>query len=489
MFAMQQRALTRPAIPGVLLPYVQYFIALMLCGQAVTVFAVNAAPLNPSASVMANSSKGPAKPVQVQPSNTDNALLSGSTTLHDPLGSAPVLPVELIRLFAQTYSQVKANYVEPVSDERLFNNAMHGLLTGLDPYSDFLDSKSYDSILEFTDGELARTGLVLKQVNDQWRIDKIEPDSPAVEQGLKVGDIITRIDGKSLKTLSANDIEQLLRGTLGSRALLSVSAPGQHSREVRILRRLQDINPVNIEVKNGMAILQVHAFQSQTGKQIQDALDPIYKAGNLQGIVLDLRDNPGGLLATAVEVADYFLDNGLIVYTRGRGEPEQRYQALSDERYPHIPMVVLINKYSASASEVLAGALQDHKRAVVMGQQSYGKGSVQKLWPIEGGRAIKLTVARYYTPNGRMFEGHGIEPDISLPVPITDGPDTVVDAALTELAKINLNIKPGTPVPSPTQPSPDRSLTGRPKPNNALTPTMPSTMSMPPLSSLPESLE
>jgi carboxyl-terminal processing protease len=165
---------------------------------------------------------------------------------------------------------------------------------------------------------------------------------------------------------------------------------------------------------DGIVVVAIQAFQSTTGQQLLDTLEPIRQDGRLRGIVLDLRDNPGGLLSSAVEIGDYFLDQGLIVSTRGRGEPEQRYQALSAQRFNGIPVVVLINRYSASAAEVLAGALQDQKRATIVGQPSYGKGSVQKLWPIDAGRAMKLTVARYYTPNGRMIEGQGIFPDILL---------------------------------------------------------------------------
>lgn len=328
------------------------------------------------------------------------------------------LPISALRLFAEVYERVRQHYVEPISDEQLFDNALHGLLAELDPYSEFLDAKSYDTILEFTDGEMARSGVQLKINNDQWRVERVEPDSSAARAGIVIGDVVVRIDGKTLRNLSQQDIDQLLMGAVGSTVRLQVTSQGQRSREVRVLRQIVDVQAVEAQRSpDGIGVLKIHAFQSQTGAQIQAILDPWMQHNDVRGVVLDLRDNPGGLLSSAVEVANYFLDEGLIVSTRGRGEPEQRYQALSQQRYAGIPLILLMNRYSASAAEVLAGALQDHQRALVVGQTSYGKGSVQKLWPIENGRAIKLTVARYYTPNNRMIEGRGIQPDIRLPLP------------------------------------------------------------------------
>lgn len=334
------------------------------------------------------------------------------------LADEPPLPLASLRLFAEVYERVRQHYVEPVSDEQLFDNALHGLLAELDPYSEFLDAKSYDTILEFTDGEMARSGVLLKQSNDQWRVERVEPDSSAARAGIVVGDVVVRIDGKTLRNLGQQDIDQLLMGAVGSTVRLQVSSQGQRSREVRVLRQIVDAQAVESERSaDGIGVLKIHAFQTKTGAQIQAILDPWTQQDQVRGIVLDLRDNPGGLLSSAVEVANYFLDQGLIVSTRGRGEPEQRYQALSQQRYAGLPVIILMNRYSASAAEVLAGALQDHQRALIVGQTSYGKGSVQKLWPIENGRAIKLTVARYYTPNNRMIEGRGILPDIRLPLP------------------------------------------------------------------------
>jgi carboxyl-terminal processing protease len=365
-------------------------------------------------------------------------------------GPAPeALPVESIRLFADVFERVRQNYVEPVSDERLFDNAMSGLLARLDPYSEFLDAQSYNRILEFTEGELAQTGLGVRQVGEQWRIDRVDEQSPAARAGLVVGDVLLRLDSKTVRGMSQQDIEQRLRGSIGSSVQLGILSQGQHAREVKVLRGTPEHHAVVGHVEpDGIVVMAIQAFQSTTGQQLLDALEPVRQDGRLRGILLDLRDNPGGLLSSAVEIGDYFLDQGLIVSTRGRGEPEQRYQALSAQRFSGVPVVVLINRYSASAAEVLAGALQDQSRATIVGQPSYGKGSVQKLWPIGAGRAMKLTVARYYTPKGRMIEGQGIVPDVVIADSKPTDNDPMLLAALNGLRE---QIYP-TPVVAPALP-------------------------------------
>ena len=326
------------------------------------------------------------------------------------------VPIESLKLFASVYERVRQNFVEPVSDEQLFDNAMGGLLARLDPYSEFLDPQSYNRLLAFAEGDIAHTGLQVKLTGDTWQISQIAANSLAKEAGIQVGDNLLRIDGKSTRVLGQQDIEQLLRGAIGSGVRLTVSRQSQRSREVSIRRIAPESHAVRYTIRSdGIVVLSMRAFQSHTGQQILDVLEPVYQRGALRGLILDLRDNPGGLLSSAVEIGDYFLPSGLIVSTKGRGEPEQRYQAISEQRFADVPIMVLINRYSASAAEVLAGALQDHGRATIVGQTSYGKGSVQKLWPIEGGRAIKLTVSRYYTPKGRMIEGSGIVPNVVLP--------------------------------------------------------------------------
>ncbi len=398
-----------------------------------------------------------------QPPSSDS-----STTNSTPTDAAP-LPIDAMRRFVDVYEKVRMNYVEPVSDDVLFDNALKGLLNNLDPYSDFLDAQTYDAIVDFTDGELGQTGLIVQPVstssdqdqssdktndkaNDrimpvgvqsapQWQITSVPKGSPAAKAGVQVGDILLKIDGKSVKSLSQGDIEQMLRGPRNSIVRLSVMQAGKHARDVRVLLAIPEDNAVKALIQpDGIVALQLRAFQTQTGTQIADVLDPLYKNGKLKGIVLDLRDNPGGLLTAAIEVANFFLNDGLIVYTQGRSEPEKYYRVLTSERYPNIPVTILINHYSASAAEVLTGALRDHNRATIYGMTSYGKGSVQKIWPIGQGRAIKMTVARYYTPNGRMIEGTGITPDVVVPEaetkPVRSNGDTIdpQDIALMKVA-------------------------------------------------------
>ncbi|ONG38787.1 hypothetical protein BKE30_11550 [Alkanindiges hydrocarboniclasticus] len=350
------------------------------------------------------------------------------------------VPVDAIRRFVSIYEKVKANYVEPVDDNELFENALHGLLSKLDPYSDYLDAKTYEALLDFTEGEVAQTGLTIRPLSGadaNWQIDQVDSGSPAARAGLQEGMLLYRIDGKSTRNLSQHDIEQLLRGAVGTTVELSVAEQGKHSHTVRVIRATPEDNAVKVIAQpNGILVLKVSAFQSQTASQINQAIETYQKTAPLQAVLLDLRDNPGGLLSAAVEVANLFLNQGLIVYTKGRGEPEQRYQALPPARYAQLPVGILVNHYSASAAEVLAGAFQDHQRAVVIGETSYGKGSVQKLWPIADGYAIKLTVARYYTPKGRLIEGKGIQPDILIKdQPFANQIDNTLDSSIGLLRK------------------------------------------------------
>lgn len=402
------------------------------------------------------------------------------TTNPTTVDTAP-LPIEAMRRFVDVYEKVRQNYVEPVSDETLFDNALSGLLNKLDPYSDYLDAQTYNAIVDFTDGELGQTGLVIQpitateastsdQANDkltptgvqnapQWQITSVPKGSPAAKAGIQVGDILLKIDGKSVKLLSQGDIEQMLRGPRNSVVKLSVMQVGKHARDVRVLLAIPEDNAVKALVQpNGIVALQIRAFQTQTGSQITEVLDPLYKAGKLNGIVLDLRDNPGGLLSSAIEVANFFLNDGLIVYTKGRGEPEKYYRVITPERYPHIPVSILINHYSASAAEVLTAALKDHLRATVYGATSYGKGSVQKVWPIGQGRAIKMTVSRYFTPNGRMIEGTGITPDVVIASaegkPVRSNGESIdpQDTALLKVVDTMFSALKPTTSPSPTTP-------------------------------------
>lgn len=345
-------------------------------------------------------------------------------------------PVDAIRRFVSVYESVKKNYVEPVDDNDMFDHALHGLLSELDPYSEYLDAKTYDALMDFTEGDVAQTGLEVRAsdfpVEALWQIDKVPEGSPAARAGLKEGMLLHKVDNKTTRNLTQHDIDQLLRGAVGTSIQLSVSEQGKHTSIVRVVRATPEDNAVKVkEFVNGILVVKISAFQSQTAEQLKEAIANYQKNNTLNYLLLDLRDNPGGLLSSAVEIADLFLNDGLIVYTKGRSEPEQRYQALPPALYPHLKVAVLLNHYSASAAEVLAGALQDHQRAMILGETSYGKGSVQKLWPIADGRAIKLTVARYYTPKSQLIEGKGIKPDVKIAdIPILNGIDNALDAAI-----------------------------------------------------------
>ncbi|XID75101.1 S41 family peptidase [Alkanindiges sp. WGS2144] len=360
---------------------------------------------------------------------------SSQATIYDDV------PIDAIRRFVSIYEKVKENYVEPVDDNELFENALHGLLSQLDPYSDYLDSHTYAALMDFTEGEVAQTGLTVRastEADASWQIDRVEAGSPAARAGLHEGMLLYKIDGKNTRSLNAHDIEQLLRGAVGTTVELSVSELGRHPVIIKVVRATPEDNVVKaLGYPNGILVLKVNAFQAQTASQIDQAIIDYQKNNILKAVLLDLRDNPGGLLSAAVEVADLFLDQGLIVYTKGRGEPEQRYQALPPARYASVPLGVLVNHYSASAAEVLAGAFQDHQRATIMGENSYGKGSVQKLWPIADGHAIKLTVSRYYTPKGRLIEGKGIQPDIMIKdQALKDHIDITLDSSVATFGKM-----------------------------------------------------
>lgn len=373
---------------------------------------------------------------RIAPLGVQDGLLADNLPAKPP--SYDDVPVDAIQRFVSIYEMVKQNYVEPVDDNELFENALHGLLSELDPYSDYLDAKSYEALVDFTEGEVAQTGLTVQAAvgaDANWQIEKVAEGSPAARAGLKSGMLLYKIDNKSARNLNLHDIEQLLRGAVGTTVELSVAETGKHSTVVKVVRATPEDNAVkDVAYPDGVLVLKISAFQTQTAGQINQAIETYQKKQPLKAVLLDLRDNPGGLLSSAVEVTDLFLNQGLIVYTKGRGEPEQRYQALPPARYPEVPVGVLINHYSASAAEVLAGALQDHQRALIMGESSYGKGSVQKLWPLADGHAVKMTIARYYTPSGRLIEGKGIQPSIKIAdQPIINNLDSMLEAGVKAL--------------------------------------------------------
>ena len=332
------------------------------------------------------------------------------------------------------YNRIKASYVEPVDDDKLLKGAIDGMLASLDPHSSYLDARDFENLRTQTDG--AYGGLGLSVTMDDGAVKIIAPtrESPADRAGLKPGDFITHLDGKLIYGGTLDEAVDRMRGEPGTPIRLTIFRPGRDEPfDVTITRAIIDLKPVDFEVKDGIGIITVASFSADVGNDVTAAMKGIRaKLGgrNPAGIVLDLRQNPGGLLDEAVTLSDAFLDKGAIVSQRGRyARDNESYSAQPGDIARGIPIVVLIDAGSASASEIVAGALQDQRRALVMGERSFGKGSVQTLLPLTRSTALKLTTARYYTPNGRSVQEGGIEPDITVPQ-ISD-PDIRLRAART----------------------------------------------------------
>ena len=325
------------------------------------------------------------------------------------------LPLEELQMFADVFNQIRQGYVESVPDSKLFEMAVQGMLSGLDPHSVFLEEKAYDSLQENTQGEFSGLGIEIGQ--DRGYITIIAPidGSPAEAAGLEAGDVILKIDGESIRDLPVDRSVDLMRGPTGSEVLLTIGRRGtQDPFDVTVVRDIIKVPSVRSrELMKGYLWLRAAQFQKDTGNEAIAILQKALAEGDLKGVVLDLRNNPGGVLGASVDMAGALLDGGLVVYTEGRHpQAAERFEASSGDILDDLPIVVLINGGSASASEIVAGALQDRRRAVIMGTRSFGKGSVQTILPVTETRAVKLTTALYYTPNGRSIQAEGIVPDI-----------------------------------------------------------------------------
>jgi len=337
----------------------------------------------------------------------------------DSVADTETIPFEDLRTFTEIFGRIKRDYVEPVSDKKLLEDAVRGMLSGLDPHSAYLVAEEFQELKEGTTGQFGGLGIEVTMENGFIKVVSPIDDTPAQRAGIKTGDLIIKLDDKPVKGMSLGDAVKLMRGEPGSKITLTVVREGEEAPLKFTLAR--DIIKVK-SVKNRMlekdyGYLRISSFQSGTGESLKEAIAALKKENtrNLKGLVIDLRNNPGGVLNAAVEVSDAFLKSGLIVYTEGRIEnSEMRFNASPDDLIDGAPIVVLINGGSASASEIVAGALQDQKRAVIMGEKSFGKGSVQTILPTSNGAAVKLTTARYYTPSGRSIQAEGIEPDITL---------------------------------------------------------------------------
>ncbi|MDD1626861.1 MAG: S41 family peptidase [Methylococcaceae bacterium] len=329
------------------------------------------------------------------------------------------LPYEDLRTFTEIFGRIKRDYVEPVSDKKLLEDAVRGMLSGLDPHSAYLVAEEYQELKEGTTGQFGGLGIEVTMENGFIKVVSPIDDTPAQKAGIKTGDLIIKLDDKPVKGMSLTDAVKMMRGEPGSKIVLTIVREGAEAPlKLTLARDIIKVKSVKSRLlEKDYGYVRISSFQSGTGDALKEALAALKKenGGNLKGLVLDLRNNPGGVLNAAVEVSDAFIKSGLIVYTEGRIEnSEMRFNAAPDDLIDGAPIVVLINGGSASASEIVAGALQDQKRAVIMGEKSFGKGSVQTILPTSNGAAVKLTTARYYTPSGRSIQAEGIEPDITL---------------------------------------------------------------------------
>lgn len=322
-----------------------------------------------------------------------------------------------LNLFGDVFEQVRANYVEPVEDKKLIEYALNGMLTSLDPHSSYMNDEETQSMAIQNKGEFGGLGIEVTMENGLVKVVSPIDETPAARAGLLAGDMIVEIDGGPVMGMTLSDAVQKMRGKVGTDIVLTILREGaKEPMKVKLTRDVIQIRSVRYSVENGNAgYIRVTTFNAQTFPGLQKAFTEIKKEAGpkLMGYVLDLRNNPGGLLDQAIAVSDAFLDRGEIVSTRGRhAEDMRRDNATPGDLAGGLPVVVLINGGSASASEIVSGALQDHKRGIVMGTQSFGKGSVQTLFNVPGGGSIRLTTARYYTPSGRSIQAKGITPDI-----------------------------------------------------------------------------
>ena len=323
----------------------------------------------------------------------------------------------LLNLFGDVFERVRADYVEESTDESLIEAAITGMLSSLDPHSSYLNAKRFREMQVQTKGEFGGLGIQVSMEGGLVKVISPIDDTPAYRAGVEAGDLITHLDGDPVLGLTLGQAVDKMRGRVGTDIRLTIRREGRDSFDVTITRAIIKIKSVRSRLEGNIGYLRITSFNEQAGKGVKEAMAKLHKerGDSLHGIVLDLRNNPGGLLDQAVAVSDAFLDKGEIVSTRSRrAEETQRYNARPGDLAKSLPMVVMINGGSASASEIVAGALQDHHRAIVLGTKSFGKGSVQTIIPLPGRGAMRLTTARYFTPSGRSIQVVGIEPDITV---------------------------------------------------------------------------
>jgi carboxyl-terminal processing protease len=333
------------------------------------------------------------------------------------LKSDQEIPFEDLQAFTDVFSRIKADYVEGVDDQKLIEDAIRGMLSGLDPHSAYLNTSEFTELKVGTTGQFGGLGIEVGMENGYVKVISPIDDTPASRAGVQASDLIIKLDEKSVKGMTLNDAVKIMRGKPNTDIELTIVREGEvKPLIINITREIIRVKSVkNRMLEPGFGYVRITNFQSRTTTDLLKAMSDLQKDTKLKGLVLDLRNNPGGVLNGAVGVSDAFLNTGLIVYTEGRiDNSSHKYTATPGDSLNGAPLVVLINGGSASASEIVAGAMQDHKRAIIMGTRSFGKGSVQTIQELRNGSAVKLTTARYFTPNGRSIQAKGIDPDIEL---------------------------------------------------------------------------
>lgn len=340
---------------------------------------------------------------------------------------------EMLNLFGEIMERTKASYVEEVSDKQLIESAINGMLTSLDPHSSYLTEEDFRYMNEQTKGKFGGLGIQVTMENGVVKVISPIDDTPAYKAGIKAGDYITDIDGKTVIGMTLNEAVSKLRGKIGTKVTVTIRRMNEKPFTVTMKREEIKMDSVKSEIKNDdILYVRISSFNEDVDKDTEKAIKDAQKKLNnkLAGIVLDVRNNPGGLLEQAIGVSDLFLDHGEIVSTRSRNDEDTiKYTATAGDVAQGLPMVVMINEGSASASEIVAGALQDHHRAVILGEKSFGKGSVQTVLQLRNNAAMRITTARYYTPSGRSIQAKGIEPDV-----------TVKQAKIEEIKSYGLNL-------------------------------------------------
>lgn len=362
----------------------------------------------------------------------DNAALDFDGDMEQTITE---VPIESIEQFVQIYGIVKDNYVQEKPDDVLFLQAIKGLISGLDRYSRYLSPEEYKQLMQYTESDLATVDFELGFDNHthQWQIRNLKENSDSAKLGLKNGFTIFKLENQELKTLNAEQVDDLLHGSIGSTLQLQLN---EKSPVLSVLRNkkldVADIEPVLLH--NQVLVLKVKVFQQDTANEIKRFIEE-YSSQKVKAVLFDLRNNPGGLLSAAVETADLFLNQGTIVSTKSRSEGNQQFQALPGDEFSNIKLGVLINGRSASAAEVFTAAMKEQNRAWVIGEKSYGKGVVQKLFPLPNSAAVQMTVSHYFTPNGNMIDGQGIRPNLDYPWTLDMKEETYLNNVADQLLK------------------------------------------------------